>query len=80
MKHGRDTHGSHASGVLLGIDLQGTLEVSNSFALPKGSSGDDDGGPSRKLPFTSDNEADMTDTSYYRNKVHYADVATALLR
>ncbi|KAG8911207.1 hypothetical protein FRC01_005845 [Tulasnella sp. 417] len=47
IKHGRDAKStaSNVSGTLLGIDLQGTLEVSNSFPLPStsgGSKGGDD--------------------------------------
>ena len=34
MKHSREAQGSNAHGLLLGLDLDGTLEVSNSFALP----------------------------------------------
>ncbi|KAG8986369.1 hypothetical protein FRB90_004055, partial [Tulasnella sp. 427] len=41
IKHGRDakSNSSNVSGTLLGIDLQGTMEVSNSFPLPTTSSG-----------------------------------------
>ena len=34
VKHCRDAHPASASGALLGMDLGGTLEVSNVFALP----------------------------------------------
>lgn len=40
MKHARDASSGTATGLLLGLDLDGTLEVSNSFALP--THGDDD--------------------------------------
>ncbi|KAG8903847.1 hypothetical protein FRB99_002662 [Tulasnella sp. 403] len=49
IKHGRETPYSNASGVLLGIDVLGALEVTNSFPLPpKGGAGadDDEGGRS----------------------------------
>ena len=35
IKHSREAHPSTALGVLIGIDLDGTLEVSNSFPLPQ---------------------------------------------
>ena len=34
IKHARESQGTSAHGVLLGLDLDGTLEVSNSFPLP----------------------------------------------
>lgn len=40
IKHGREST-STAPGLLLGLDLDGTLEVSNSFALPISSDHDD---------------------------------------
>jgi hypothetical protein len=40
IKHAREAAGN-ASGLLLGIDLNGTLEVSNSFALPTSSDSDE---------------------------------------
>ena len=40
IKHSKEVSG-HAAGLLLGLDLDGTLEVSNSFALPVSSEGDD---------------------------------------
>ncbi|EMD42222.1 hypothetical protein CERSUDRAFT_110754 [Gelatoporia subvermispora B] len=42
IKHSREAYGSTAHGILLGLDLDGTLEVSNSFALPSHASDDDD--------------------------------------
>ncbi|KAH9950475.1 hypothetical protein B0H21DRAFT_723490 [Amylocystis lapponica] len=42
VKHAREAHGSTAHGLLLGLDLDGTLEVSNSFPLPHHSNDDDD--------------------------------------
>ncbi|KAI0348484.1 hypothetical protein BDW22DRAFT_1350704 [Trametopsis cervina] len=41
IKHAREAHGS-AHGILLGLDLDGTLEVSNSFPLPHHINDDDD--------------------------------------
>ena len=40
-KHGREAPSSTAHGLLLGLDLDGVLEISNSFPLPH-HSGDDD--------------------------------------
>lgn len=56
IKHGRDAQNSNTTGVLLGIDLQGVLEVSNSFPLPaKGGAGEDEGGgQSRALTLNSE--------------------------
>jgi translation initiation factor 3 subunit H len=34
VKHGREASSSNAHGLLLGLDLDGVLEVSNSFPLP----------------------------------------------
>ncbi|OCH95798.1 hypothetical protein OBBRIDRAFT_719985 [Obba rivulosa] len=42
IKHSREAHGWTAHGLLLGLDFDGTLEVSNSFALPNHASDDDD--------------------------------------
>ncbi|PCH33789.1 hypothetical protein WOLCODRAFT_135325 [Wolfiporia cocos MD-104 SS10] len=42
IKHCREARGSTAHGLVLGLDLDGTLEVSNSFPLPNHSSDDDD--------------------------------------
>lgn len=42
MKHSREAQGSSAHGLLLGLDLDGTLEVSNSFPLPHHVNDDDD--------------------------------------
>lgn len=42
IKHYREAHGPAAHGLVLGLDLDGTLEVSNSFPLP---SDDDDKSP-----------------------------------
>ncbi|PWN49066.1 hypothetical protein IE53DRAFT_380840 [Violaceomyces palustris] len=50
VKHCRDAHPASASGTLLGMDLGGTLEVSNVFALPnqpRGDRDDDEDKPSR---------------------------------
>ncbi|PWZ02846.1 hypothetical protein BCV70DRAFT_197109 [Testicularia cyperi] len=41
VKHCRDAHPASASGALLGMDLGGTLEVSNAFALPNPGRGSD---------------------------------------
>lgn len=40
-KHGREAPSTTAHGLLLGLDLDGTLEISNSFPLPY-HPGDDD--------------------------------------
>ncbi|KIY71660.1 hypothetical protein CYLTODRAFT_345572 [Cylindrobasidium torrendii FP15055 ss-10] len=42
LKHAREAPASSAHGLLLGLDLNGTLEISNSFALPQYSGDDDD--------------------------------------
>ncbi|PSS37552.1 hypothetical protein PHLCEN_2v568 [Hermanssonia centrifuga] len=42
IKHAREAHGTSAHGVLLGLDLDGTLEISNSFPLPHHINDDDD--------------------------------------
>ena len=42
MEHTREATGPSAHGLLLGMDLDGTLEVSNSFPLPHHSNDDDD--------------------------------------
>lgn len=48
VKHSRDAHPHQAHGTLLGLDIEGALEVSNVFALPnsairsKASGGGDD--------------------------------------
>ncbi|KAI0704952.1 hypothetical protein BC835DRAFT_709556 [Cytidiella melzeri] len=42
IKHAREAHGTSAHGILLGLDLDGTLEVSNSFPLPHHVNDDDD--------------------------------------
>ena len=42
MKHSREGQTSNAHGLLLGLDLDGTLEVSNSFALPHHFNDDED--------------------------------------
>jgi len=42
IKHSRESQGSAAHGLILGLDLDGTLEVSNSFPLPNSSSDDED--------------------------------------
>jgi len=41
VKHGQETNGN-ATGLLVGIDLNGTLEVSNCFALPPGAADADE--------------------------------------
>lgn len=47
LKHGRDSS-TTAHGLLLGLDLDGTLEISNSFPLPY-HTGDDDDKTSKSL-------------------------------
>lgn len=42
IKHSREAQGASAHGLLLGLDLDGTLEVSNSFSLPHHFNEDDD--------------------------------------
>ncbi|KAI0652240.1 hypothetical protein C8Q79DRAFT_936666 [Trametes meyenii] len=42
IKHAKEAPGSSAHGLLLGLDLDGTLEVSNSFPLPHHSNDEDD--------------------------------------
>ncbi|EPQ60746.1 hypothetical protein GLOTRDRAFT_68645 [Gloeophyllum trabeum ATCC 11539] len=42
IKHSREAPSATAHGLLLGLDLDGTLEVSNSFPLPLHGGGDDD--------------------------------------
>jgi translation initiation factor 3 subunit H len=42
IKHGREAPSTTAHGLLLGLDLDGTLEVTNSFPLPQHSGEDDD--------------------------------------
>ena len=42
IKHAKEAPGSSAHGLLLGLDLDGTLEVSNSFPLPHHANDDDD--------------------------------------
>ncbi|TCD61758.1 hypothetical protein EIP91_007984 [Steccherinum ochraceum] len=42
IKHSREAQGANAHGLLLGLDLDGTLEVSNSFPLPHHFNEDDD--------------------------------------
>ena len=42
IKHSRDAQGSSTHGLVLGLDLDGTLEVSNSFPMPNHSPDDDD--------------------------------------
>lgn len=37
MKHGAEAQGSPALGLLIGIDFDGTLEISNAFPLPHAS-------------------------------------------
>ena len=45
IKHAREAPSTTAHGLLLGLDLEGTLEISNSFPLPHHS---DDGDKSTK--------------------------------
>lgn len=42
LKHGREAPSTTAHGLLLGLDLDGTLEISNSFPLPHHGGDDDD--------------------------------------
>ncbi|KAI0734536.1 hypothetical protein C8Q72DRAFT_806671 [Fomitopsis betulina] len=42
IKHSRDAQGSSAHGLVLGLDLDGTLEVSNCFPMPNHLPDDDD--------------------------------------
>ncbi|KAL6304288.1 hypothetical protein BKA93DRAFT_733537 [Sparassis latifolia] len=42
VKHSREAQGSTAHGLLLGLDFDGTLEISNSFPLPHHATDDDD--------------------------------------
>lgn len=42
MKHSREAPSATAHGLLLGLDLDGILEVSNSFALPNHTNDDDE--------------------------------------
>lgn len=42
LKHAREAPATSAHGLLLGLDLDGTLEVSNSFPLPHHGSDEDD--------------------------------------
>ncbi|KAH7104574.1 hypothetical protein BKA62DRAFT_692672 [Auriculariales sp. MPI-PUGE-AT-0066] len=42
IKHGRDAGNSPATGLLLGLDLDGILEVSNAFPVPHGKEDDSD--------------------------------------
>ncbi|KAG5654093.1 hypothetical protein H0H81_007507 [Sphagnurus paluster] len=42
LKHAREAPSSTAHGLLLGLDLDGTLEISNSFALPHHAGDEDD--------------------------------------
>ncbi|KZV79506.1 hypothetical protein EXIGLDRAFT_578355, partial [Exidia glandulosa HHB12029] len=72
MKHARDTGSSTATGLLLGIDLDGTLEVSNSFPLP--TYGDDDekgSSPARyqanMLRLIKDVQSDDTVVGFYQS-------------
>jgi translation initiation factor 3 subunit H len=42
LKHSREASSATVHGLLLGLDLDGTLEVSNSFALPHHVSDEDE--------------------------------------
>lgn len=44
MKHSSEVQPSPALGLLIGIDLDGTLEISNSFPLPNANDDDDKSG------------------------------------
>lgn len=49
VKHSRDSHPNNSTGTLLGLDIGGTLEVSNVFPLPSNltaANDDEDGGKS----------------------------------
>jgi len=45
IKHGREAPSANAHGLLLGLDLDGTLEISNSFPLPHHAGDDSEKGP-----------------------------------
>jgi translation initiation factor 3 subunit H len=62
MKHGREAPSSTAHGLLLGLDLDGTLEVSNSFPLPH-HAGDEDEKSTKSIgesEFTSIHSRELT--------------------
>ncbi|EJT97812.1 hypothetical protein DACRYDRAFT_24778 [Dacryopinax primogenitus] len=42
MKHSRDAYPAAVTGILLGLDLDGVMEVSNCFPLPMGREGDEE--------------------------------------
>ncbi|CDU23804.1 related to translation initiation factor eIF3 p40 subunit [Sporisorium scitamineum] len=66
VKHCRDAHPASASGALLGMDLGGTLEVSNVFALPNSS--------------RSNSERDEEEDRSSRNATRYTSDMVRLLR
>ncbi|CBQ67595.1 related to translation initiation factor eIF3 p40 subunit [Sporisorium reilianum SRZ2] len=66
VKHCRDAHPASASGALLGMDLGGTLEVSNVFALPN--------------PGRSNSERDEEEDRSSRNATRYTSDMVRLLR
>ena len=57
LKHGREASSAAAHGLLLGLDLDGTLEISNSFPLPN-HTGDDDDKTSKSIGEHPDNMID----------------------
>lgn len=62
VKHSRDSHPHTASGLLLGLDLAGALEVTNLFGLPRNALRGDDGSddvtrPGQPAPQTSSSGA-----------------------
>lgn len=42
VKHSSEAHPHHVLGLLIGIDLDGTLEVSNSFPIPTNANDEED--------------------------------------
>ncbi|SNX81509.1 related to translation initiation factor eIF3 p40 subunit [Melanopsichium pennsylvanicum] len=66
VKHCRDAHPASASGALLGMDLGGTLEISNVFALPN--------------PGRSSGERDEEEDRSSRNATRYTSDMVRLLR
>ncbi|KZS96137.1 hypothetical protein SISNIDRAFT_473518 [Sistotremastrum niveocremeum HHB9708] len=55
-KHGQEAKSNNAAGLLLGLDLDGTLEVSNSFPLPTSQQAGDEEDKSTK--FSGDDNCD----------------------
>ncbi|KZO96242.1 hypothetical protein CALVIDRAFT_545613 [Calocera viscosa TUFC12733] len=56
MKHSRDAYPSAVNGILLGLDLDGVMEVSNCFPLPQGREGEEE---STARPSASKYQASM---------------------